>query len=69
MNIEALNEIRGSLVDIGYWRENDGLMDVDDAIRASQQRVHRQIGQWSRVAHRRVAEVAAKARLAVLGSK
>lgn len=39
-----------------------GVMDIERAIRAAQERLHRQIGQWARVAHRRVRERAAKAR-------
>ena len=62
VNVDALNEIREALIAAGYWREDDGLMDVDEDIRAAQERLHRQIGQWTRVAHRRVRERAAKAR-------
>lgn len=40
-------------------------MSLDNAIRAAQERLHRQIGQWARVGHRRVRERAHQARLAM----
>lgn len=40
-------------------------MSIEDAIRAAQERLHRAIGQWARVGHRRVREKALQARLAM----
>lgn len=37
-------------------------MNVDQAIKAAQERVHRQIGQWTRYAHRKVRERATRER-------
>lgn len=63
--LKAIVEIQNAMVGLGLWREDDGLMDVDEAIRAAQERLHRQIGQWARVGHRRVREKALQARLAM----
>lgn len=37
-------------------------MNIDEAVKAAQERLHRAIGQWARFAHRKVSEAAAKAR-------
>lgn len=39
--------------------------DAEAEARAAQERLHRQIGQWARVGHRRVREKALEARLAM----
>lgn len=41
-------------------------VNIDAAIKAAQERLHRQIGQWGRFAHRKVAERAAIERYAYL---
>lgn len=41
-------------------------VNIDQAIKAAQERLHRQIGQWGRFAHRKVAERAAIERYAYL---
>lgn len=64
-NWDAINEIRLALVARGLWRESDGLGYLEDDIKATQEHLHRAIGQWARVAHRRVAERAARERVAM----
>ena len=45
-----------------YDHPVDFMAEADSSIRTAQERLHRQIGQWARVAHRRVRESASKAR-------
>ena len=40
-------------------------MNLDAAIKDAQERIHRQIGQWARFAHRKVKERAATERVAM----
>lgn len=47
------------------YRPADILGDIDRRVQAAQERLHRQVGQWARVAHRRVRERAQQARLAM----
>ena len=47
------------------YRPADILGPVERRVAAAQERLHRQIGQWARVGHRRVRERAHQARLAM----
>ena len=62
--MQKMSRVRAYMLEAGYWRMETPIGETTDTlIKLAQERLHRQIGQWARVAHRRVAERAARERM------